>query len=180
MAREIRDGAGLTERAEFVCCDGREADDHLDRQFDVVFASDGVLCWVPDLEAWIEIPAALCKPGATLVVADGHPVLEVFDWDLEVSEDGSYFREEPLRYDEQGTYADRDATVEHSMAYEWQHGLGEVVTAVADAGFRIDVLREYPTATYQGFGSMEEVNDGEYRLPGDPLPTTYALAATRE
>lgn len=79
-AREIRDEGGLTDDAEFACCDVYDAPDQLDREFDVVFASYGVLCWIPDLERWAETAVALCRPGRTVFLADMHPILNVFDW----------------------------------------------------------------------------------------------------
>lgn len=178
-ARDIRDEAGLTDRAEFVHCEVTDAADVLDRQFDVVFASYGVLCWIPDLQAWVDTAAALCKPGGRVFLADGHPVLEAFDWDLSFREDSGYFRTEPDHYDEPGSYADWDADVEHTAAVEFQHTLGDIVTAFAQAGLRIEVLREYPEATYEAFVSAENVAEGEYRIPGDPLPMVYALLASK-
>ena len=35
--------------AEFVCCNVYDLPQHLDRKFDIVFTSGGVLCWLPDL-----------------------------------------------------------------------------------------------------------------------------------
>lgn len=179
-AREIRDDAGLTDAADFACCDVYDAPETLDREFDVVFASYGVLCWIPDVERWAETAAALCRPGGTVFLAEHHPITHVFDWDLNLGDDSRYFRDGPIRYDEQGTYADWDATVENSAAYEWTHGLGEVVTAFARAGLRVETLEEYPLCDFQPFGSMEESDEHRYRLPGDPFPLVYALEATVE
>lgn len=179
-AREIRNEAGLSDDAEFVCCDVYDAAERLDRQFDVVFASYGVLCWIPDVHRWAETAASLCRPGGTVFLADMHPILDVFDWDVDLRDDASYFRDDPIRYEEEGTYADWDASVENATAYEWHHGLGEIVTAFARAGLRIETLREYPTTTYEAFGPTETTEDAQYRLPGDPLPLVYALEAIAE
>lgn len=176
-ARDIRDEAGLTADAEFVQCEVTDAPAVLDREFDVVFASYGVLCWIPDVEAWAAAAADLCRPGGTVFLADGHPVMELFDETLALREDASYFRDEPIRYEEEGSYADWDASVEHAAAYEWQHGLGEIVTAFADAGLRVETLREYPATDLEWFEGMEETDEGQYRIPGDPLPLVYALEA---
>ncbi|WP_207592472.1 methyltransferase domain-containing protein [Halomontanus rarus] len=179
-AREIRDEAGLTDDAEFVRCDVFDAPETLDREFDVVFASYGVLCWIPDVDRWAEAAASLCRPGGTVFLADFHPILDVFEWDLTLRDDRSYFREESIRYEEEGTYADWDASVENAAAYEWQHGLGEIVTAFARAGLRVDTLREYPIANFRAFDSMIECGKNRYRIDGDPLPLVYALAATAD
>lgn len=174
-ARDIRDEAGLD--AAFVEADVLDAGDVLDPEFDVVFASFGVLSWVRDLEAWMDVAADLARTGGRLVLVDHHPVLAGFDWYLEP--EGSYFREGPARWDEEGTYADPDADVEHSTYYTWQHGLGEVVTAASGAGFRVDALREYPYLYHEKFGPLEVDEDGRYRLPGDPFPMLFGLVATR-
>lgn len=177
-ARTIRDEAGLD--AEFVCCDVHDAPGRLDRAFDVVFASYGVLWWIPDVDRWAETAAALCRPGGTVFLADHHPLLELFDPELSLRDDRSYFREEPIRYEAESTYADPEATLENTAAYEWQHGLGEIVTAFARAGLRVEALREYPEIEFQPFDGMEETDDGRYRLPDDSLPLVYALRATDE
>lgn len=97
---------------------------------------------------------------------------------MTLRDDASYFREGPIRYEEDGTYADWDASVENAPAYEWHHSLGEVVTAFAQAGFRVETLREHPTTTYEAFGTVETDENDQYRVPGDPLPIIYALKAS--
>ena len=48
----------------------------------------------------------------------------------------SYFHEGPWVWDEDpdepGSYADPDATFEHNDTVEWNHGIGAIVTALAD------------------------------------------------
>lgn len=53
------------------------------RQFDVVFSSYGVICWLSDLDAWAAGVAAVLRPGGRLVAVDFHPVATMFDenWD---------------------------------------------------------------------------------------------------
>ena len=41
---------------------------------------------------------------------------------------------EPLVWDEDGTYVETDAEFTHNVTHEWNHGLGEIVTALLDAG----------------------------------------------
>ena len=42
----------------------------------------------------------------------------------------------PLTFEVKGSYADRDAEVGDQAEHRWDHGLGEIVTALIDAGLR--------------------------------------------
>ncbi len=69
------------------------------------------------------------------------------------------------------------ATVEHS----WDHGLGEIVTALIEAGFQIESLREFPFAAWK-LDFLVEDPDGRFRLPkGTPgeLPLFFSLKARK-
>ncbi len=55
---------------------------------------------------------------------------------------------DPLVFETQGSYADRSASVAQKVEYGWNHGMGEVVTALAGAGLRIDFLHEFPFAEW--------------------------------
>jgi hypothetical protein len=74
-----------------------------------------------------------------------------------------------------GTFATADL-------YEWNHGLGEIASAVLDAGLRLTALTEYDTAPARPFYGMEKISDEEYRLIDRPwrLPLTYTLEARRD
>jgi hypothetical protein len=67
-------------------------------------------------------------------------------------------------------------------SYVFRWGLGEVVTAVAEAGLALSVLREYP---YVNGGKpapgARDLPGGRWALPeGSPaLPLMYGLAARR-
>jgi hypothetical protein len=67
----------------------------------------------------------------------------------------------------------------HNRSVEWQHPIGEVVTALA-AGLRIDFLHEHDVSLFQRFESFE-VRDGYYRFPvGRPgVPLMYSLRASK-
>ena len=55
--------------------------DVLSEQFDIVFTTYGVLCWLRDLKRWAELIAHFLKPGGVFYVADFHPFTYVFDDD---------------------------------------------------------------------------------------------------
>ena len=169
--------------AEFVQADVYEAPEALGKTYDIVYASEGVLCWLPDVAAWARVLRRLTRPGGMAYIRDGHPIFHALDHDrsdgrLELI--GSYFEGPAARYDEPGTYVDSEIPIEHTVNYEWDHGLGEIVNAFIDAGFRIDLLREYPISAYRALPSMTKGQDGWWRLPAESgqAPSMFSLRAT--
>ncbi len=82
-----------------------------------------------------------------------------------------------------GTYADLDASTTHNESWERAWTLGEVVSAVAAAGFRIEFLHEHDHTLFPAFEFLERrEQDGTYRMPpGSPsLPMMYSLRAVRD
>jgi 2-polyprenyl-3-methyl-5-hydroxy-6-metoxy-1,4-benzoquinol methylase len=71
----------------------------LEGQYDIVYMSWGVLCWLPDLTRWAEIIARYLKPGGFFYIAEAHPFLNVFYDELIVvhNEDGSDRQRRPRR-----------------------------------------------------------------------------------
>ena len=63
--------------------------------------------------------------------------------------------------------------------YEWNHGIGETVQAVIDAGLRVTALREHTELEWQGLPQMVEGPDGKFRLPEGPSdsPLMFTLEA---
>lgn len=145
IARGLAQQAGLD--VPFVCADVLDADRYLDRHtYDVVFLSRGVLMWVEDIPALAEVCASLLKPGGLFYLLDIHPLAMA----IAQTADGlqlqqSYFHSPtPSAVSADGSYAISDAGLRNQETREWIHSLGEVVTALINAGIRIDFLHEFP------------------------------------
>jgi hypothetical protein len=95
--------------------------------------------------------------------------------------DFPYAFDGPRRFDEPGSYADRDAEVSATATVEYAHSLGEVVTAAIGAGLRIDALHEHLSVTRDGRNFLPQDPDGRFRLrvSGEVLPLQYTLLASR-
>jgi len=61
LARELSRETGL--KAAFVCASIYDLPERMSGQFDIVFTSYGVLCWLPDLPAWGQVIAHFLRPG---------------------------------------------------------------------------------------------------------------------
>lgn len=177
-ARELN--AQLNLKSEFVACDVYEAPEHIHDKFDIVFTSYGTVGWLPDLNRWAKVISGFLKPGGKLVFVEFHPVVWMFDSDFKNIE-YRYFKSQPIVEEEEGTYADRDADFS-TKSVSWNHGLGEVVTALLSAGLSIDSFREYDYSPYDNFKNMIEFEKGKFRLGhlGDKIPMIYSLTASKK
>ncbi|MDO8615960.1 MAG: methyltransferase domain-containing protein [Dehalococcoidia bacterium] len=171
--------------ARFVLSDLYSLPDRLDGQFDIVFTSYGALCWLPDLGRWAQVIAHFLKPGGVFYAVEFHAMAGTLEWgdqvqDLDVRY--PYFPiTEPLRFDDDGSYADRQARLENRVTYSWPHPPGEVVTTLAEAGLRIEFLHEFPFSIERFFPFMEERADGMLHLTkyDGSIPLMYSVKATK-
>jgi SAM-dependent methyltransferase len=185
QGRRIAEAVGV--EIEFVESDLYGAPEALGRErFDLVYTGVGALCWLPDVRRWAEVVASLLRPGGRLFIREGHPML----WALtDPREDGllvveyPYFEQaEPMVWDEGGTYVETDQEFTHNVTHVWNHGIGEIVSAVLAAGLELTALEEHDSVPWDALpGQMTQIGGGEYRLTDRPerLPHTYTLQARR-
>ncbi|MCE6997343.1 class I SAM-dependent methyltransferase [Saccharothrix sp. S26] len=179
-ARELAADTGLADRARFVVSDVYSAREALSgERFDVVYTGIGALVWLPDLTRWARVVADLLVDGGFLYLAEFHPLAEL------LGEDGrtlrhDYFHTDAQTWDEPHTYTD-GPQLTSTRSVQWQHPLGEVVTALAAAGLHLDFLREHEHTLFRRYPVLESTGTGEYRFPpGHPrLPQMYSLRATK-
>jgi len=183
-ARKLAVEVGFGEdAARFVEANVYDAASALDgRTFDVVYTGLGALNWLPDIERWARVVAALVRPGGFLYLAEFHPFAFVFgDEGLVVEHDYFHKRLGPQVRNEPGTYADLSAPTRHNLTYQWNHTLGDVVSAVAVAGLRVELLHEHDYTIYPRWPFLTKTGFDTYRLPeGTPgLPLMYSLGARK-
>ena len=171
--------------ARFVVSNVYDLPANLDGQFDIVYTSYGAITWLPDLGRWAQAAAHFVKPGGFFYVAEFHPMFQVLDDTPGVQEPQlhyPYFESAgPLRFEDDGTYADSAARVQNRLQFNFPHSLGEVVTAVIEAGLRLDFLHEFPFCSYPALPFMERRDDGMWHLTrGDgTVPLLFSLKATK-
>lgn len=135
-------------------------------EFDVVFTSAGVLYWLPDLKGWAEVVAKMLKPGGTFYIAEGHPLPQVAEYrDGFLTITGDYFDPTVDSEISKGTYADASIETEPMNSHGWLHPLGEIVTAIVEAGLRLEFLHEFPFAVYKQFPELTKDDRGRYVQP---------------
>jgi SAM-dependent methyltransferase len=184
LAEALNDELGLD--GQFVCADIYDLPEVLHGEFDIVYTSQGVLPWLPDLKRWAEVVAKFLKPGGVFYIAEYHPFAQIFDDEnaSELKVRYPYFpTPEPLAFQVHGSYADPQAEVNQELEYEWVHSMGEVLTSLIQSGLRIDYLHEFPFSTFAMMPElMERYADGLWRLKEhqDSVPLMFSLQARRE
>lgn len=168
--------------ARFLCCDVYDAPDKLKEPFDIVYTSYGVLCWLPDLTRWAQVIAHFLKPGGFFYMAEFHPFTFVFDDqadELRVKE--SYFNTSMMKYDVQGSYADCTAKVQTKSSYEWNHTLGEILTALTGAGLQIEFMHEFPFTYFKQLQCMNQIEPGVWGFAdgSNPIPLMFSIRAVK-
>ncbi|MGW3343491.1 class I SAM-dependent methyltransferase [Nonomuraea rubra] len=176
QARSIAAECGLP--ARFVTADVYDAPRALGETYDIVYTGVGALVWLPDLTRWAEAIAALLNPGGFLYLAEFHPFTNVLDDDTGATVTRDYFDRTPQVWEYPYSYTGSQA-LEHQTSVQFEHGLGDVVSAIAAAGLRLEFLHEHDHTLFRRFTDLVEA-DGGYRRPdGAPrIPLMYSLRAS--
>lgn len=165
-------------------------------RYDIVFCSYGAICWLPDLAAWATGVAAVLAPGGRFAMVEFHPTSNMFSADWQLANDyptggrvlntsgvGDYVGASGGGLTPSGFVAGVQAFDNPEPCHLFQWGLGEVVTALAQAGLRIETLREYPFVNGERpFARMRELPGRRMAPPEDvpQVPLMYGVAAVRE
>jgi SAM-dependent methyltransferase len=186
IAEARRLSAACGTPVDFVEADVYDAADALPPEsFDLVFTGIGALCWLPDIRRWAKVVGELLRPGGRLFIREAHPVL----WSIDERHSDQlvigypYFeRIEATVEEDPGTYVATDADFTDNVTHSWNHGLGEIVTALLDAGMQITGLTEHDSVPWEALpGQMEQVDLGEWRVSDRPwrLAHSYTLQAIK-
>jgi SAM-dependent methyltransferase len=167
-----------------------------EQRFDIAFCSYGAICWLSDLNAWARGIAAVLKPGGRFVTVDFHPILSLFD-EQTGKRTLSYFTEgQPLTWDDGvSDYVAMSRVTLTNTAYiegikdfqnphrvhEFIWGIGEIVTALLQAGLTLTSLQEYPYSNvFKAFDTMQAIGRRWYLPEGEPnIPMMYSITAQK-
>ena len=165
--------------AEFVCCNVLDTSKYVEKAFDIVFTSYGVIGWLPDLKPWGQMIAERLKPGGTFYMVEFHPIVWMFDY-LEgkpIMKYG-YMQDEVIYEEYEGTYADTDSKMV-SREYGWNHGLSEVINALTEAGLHIEYLNEHDESPYDVLPNLIKTESGMFVTQDKLYPLIFEVKARK-
>jgi SAM-dependent methyltransferase len=182
-ARELAIHAEID--ARFVESNLYDAPSAISQRFDIAYVTWGALNWLPDIKGWARVVATMLKPGGMLYLLEGHPAvlnLDQADKDAPLTPKFPYFRgPEPTVEEGDTTYTGDPQKLVNTKTHEWTHPLSAVLTALIDAGMRLDYFAEHDSLAWQLWPCLEPDGQGMYRLPAayPSLPLSYSLKATK-
>lgn len=168
--------------ATFLCSDFYHLEKNLNKKYDVVFMSYGVLLWLKDLNKWAKIVHHFLKKNGNLYIVDLHPFTNILSYDFKFAYD--YFDKGPFLDNDSGTYTDWNKKVDgvKGITYEWSYTISDIMNALLNAGFRLEFFHEFPYTMYNQFpGLMKKNKKGQYILKDKnvKIPLLFSLKARK-
>lgn len=159
--------------AAFICQDVYGFGQQSKQLYDIVYASYGAICWLPDVQLWANLIAKQLKPGGQFFIAEFHPVLDLLAG-------YSYFHQAEPDTSTEGTYTENCDGSEHEFAV-WSHPISDVTSALLNAGLSIDSFQEFDYSPYDCFENMTEKQPGRFYLEhkNHHVPMIYTLLASK-
>lgn len=182
IAKSLASESNLS--ARFICSDIYELKEILNDKFDIVFASHGVICWLENLNKFMEIVESYLKPKGYFYLMDGHPMSMIMSnepdgKDIKVVR--SYYRDkqEPCYCEPSEDYANKEVLVD-APTYEWQYSLNEIINAVCTRNLKLEYLHEFPFCDDNYYMNMEKDSEGWWRFKsGSIIPLMFSLKAIK-
>ena len=165
--------------------------------FDIVFSSYGFLVWLSDIYAWARGIAAVLAPGGRFVMIEFHPFLMMLDdqgrtiahsygggrlWSFDEGI-GDYVAWAGVALTPSGYLEGMQNFRNPYPSHEFGWSIGELVSALLDAGLRLETLREYPYANgFPAFEGTIALPGGRFAPPPDrpSIPMMLGLTARKE
>ena len=151
-------------------------------KYDLVFTSEGVLGWLPDLNVWAKTVRRLVQDEGFLYVFDSHPFFLAMDESKLAKQiyeiKYPYFGTEPDIDDTIGGYATK--AKDGVQAYFWMHTVGDIINALASAGMHVEYFHEYTENFYDSGGMLYSAPKGMFEYPynKDRFPMSFSLKAS--
>ncbi|MCW4033099.1 MAG: class I SAM-dependent methyltransferase [Candidatus Bathyarchaeota archaeon] len=170
--------------ATFIHSNVYDVSKKLQKKFDIVFTSYGVLCWLPDMVRWAQVVSHCLKPGGIFYVIDSHPFGFLIDENQEVFRIGyNYFTNgEPTYWDKGEAYADPNANLKNQASYEWFHTMSDIINALIDANLELEFLHEFSLCYHNIHPDMNLREDGywEFKDFKYSLPMMFSVKAHKK
>ena len=177
MAKDLNKELKLN--AEFVCCNVLDTSLYVKDTFDIVFASYGVIGWLPDLKPWGKMIAEKLNSGGIFYMVEFHPIVWMFDYlDGKPIMKYGYMQTDAIYEEYEGTYADQDSKM-ISKEYGWNHGLSEIVNALTEAGLQIAYLNEHHESPYDVLPDLVKTDSGMFVTKDQLYPLIFEIKATK-
>ena len=150
---------------------------NMDKKFDVVFSSYGVLGWLPDLKKWAEVIANHLKKGGVFLLTEFHPFLALLD----NSQYDYFYKEDPDEEKRYGSYTENGNTVLIEDCW-WNHSLAELFFALESSGMKLLRFEEFDYSPFllEGMTKREKNKYVLKKRANQKIPYVFSLKAIKK
>ncbi len=150
--------------------------------YDIVYTSEGVLGWIPDINKWAKVVSSLLNKDGYVYIFDSHPIFMTLDEEkldqsrlLEVKY--PYFSNS---YDTSSVIGGYASDAKEATNHFWSHKTSDIISALANAGLMIEFFHEFDSLFWNN-GQMKEMLKGMYQYEDfkDKLPFSYSIKARK-
>ena len=147
-----------------------------------MFFSWGALILLPDIVKCAHVVAHFVGPSGRFNLAEGHPAVAILvvEQPREPSVVYDYSHSEvPSPFDSAESYVTGTEPLAVRSGHEWFHPIGNVVTALIQAGLTLDFLNENNRIAWRALPCLEPAERSLWRMTeGRPrIPLSYSSAA---
>ena len=170
IAKKLKEETKIN--AQFICSNIFDLKEKINKKFDIVYTSQGVLCWIKDLSKWASVINHFLKPNGIFYIMEIHPFINIFDYFAQEPRIiNSYFNsEKPEHYKEN----------EKFEGYEWIWPLSNIVNSLIKEDLTIKFLNEYDKIFGNTHSFMERIDKNWWHIPGLKIPLMFTLKAIKQ
>ena len=133
---------------------------------------------MPSLIEWGKIVADTLDTNGVFYMVEFHPICWMFDEKDYRTFTHKYSGGDVITEEVAGSYVDKDdknSFVEHT----WNHGVGDVINALAGAGLHIEYCNEHYQTPYPIFPELIKTSAGLYEQKNGCYPLLFEVKATK-
>lgn len=165
--------------ARWIRSDILQVPSELDGSADLLYTGKGAINWIMDIQGWANVVARLLKPGGVFYLFEGHPFTYFFD--IQAAElkldsvHAGYFSGqifESQNWPDSYVGKIKESESEQAKKYEKAWPTSSVITALLNAGLKLEAFEEHPDKYYEEFLHLPE----SLRTR---IPNTYSLLASK-
>ena len=149
----------------------------INKKFDIIFSSYGVIGWIPDLNKWAATIAFHLKRGGLFLLTEFHPFLEM------IKDNGYdyFYKPKPNIEIESGTYTDGGSELVTKTCW-WNHSLTDIFSALESNGLKLTYFEEFDYSPFLLDGMIKKEKE-KYVLEKrkkNSTPYIFNLKATKK
>lgn len=165
--------------ATFIRSDVFDLPQRLNKKFDIVFCSYGVLLWLSSMKKFAKVINHFLNEGGVFYIVEVHPFTNILSYDFKLFY--KYFKKGPYIEEDDGSYVDWSKDIK-GATFEWSHTLSDLINGLIEEGLRIEFVHEFPFTMYDQFpGFMEKNKKKQYVLKNKKIeiPLLFSLRARK-